>query len=497
MKSTTALNSRSMIRRRIHTLLLTSATCLVLSACGGGGSSSAPAPVPVTVAQPSATISAAPSAVLTGQPITLTWSSQNSGATGCDASGAWSGQVGLSGTQVITPSTPGNTTFTITCGSAASSVSVPVTAAPAQASNTVAVTLDSGPSTSVSSLNVPFVSVTICRPGTSVCQTIDHVMVDTGSYGLRLIAPVDASLGLPALAVSGSTSTMECAQFISGYTWGGVFQADVKLGGEVAPTQSIQLLGSPQGNSVAAPSACTSTGANIGTVAALGANGILGVGLLRQDCGTACVTSAISATYYACTGSSCASTRMPLAQQVSNPVFAFATDNNGIVLTLPSVAANGATTLAGTLAFGIGTQTDNTIVSEIRYAADASGNFTTIFNGRTMTASFLDSGSNGLFFNDTALPSCSLSTGFYCPISPLTLTAVNQAFDGSASGNVSFTLSDVDTLGAGVVAAPVGGTNGGRHSSGANAFDWGLPFFFGRRVFVGFEGTPGGPYWAY
>jgi hypothetical protein len=37
----------------------------------------------------------------------------------------------------------------------------------------------------------------------------------------------------------------------------------------------------------------------------------------------------------------------------------------------------------------------------------------------------------------------------------------------------------------------------------SNSFDWGLPFFFGRAVYVGFKGRTAtgisitGPYWAY
>ncbi|MEO5671342.1 MAG: DUF3443 family protein, partial [Ramlibacter sp.] len=46
------------------------------------------------------------------------------------------------------------------------------------------------------------------------------------------------------------------------------------------------------------------------------------------------------------------------------------------------------------------------------------------------------------------------------------------------------------------VAAHIGGDFGED-----NTFDWGLPFFFGRNVFVAFTGasTPRGigPYWAY
>src|ERR1700735_4765928 len=39
--------------------------------------------------------------------------------------------------------------------------------------------------------NAPFVSVTLCAPGsTTNCQTIDHVLVDTGSVGLRVLQSV-------------------------------------------------------------------------------------------------------------------------------------------------------------------------------------------------------------------------------------------------------------------------------------------------------------------
>src|SRR5512133_1888643 len=35
-------------------------------------------------------------------------------------------------------------------------------------------------------VNLPMASVTVCIPGTSECQTIDNVLVDTGSVGLRI-----------------------------------------------------------------------------------------------------------------------------------------------------------------------------------------------------------------------------------------------------------------------------------------------------------------------
>jgi hypothetical protein len=35
-------------------------------------------------------------------------------------------------------------------------------------------------------VNEPCVTVTVCAPGTGRCQSIPNVLLDTGSYGLRL-----------------------------------------------------------------------------------------------------------------------------------------------------------------------------------------------------------------------------------------------------------------------------------------------------------------------
>jgi len=37
-------------------------------------------------------------------------------------------------------------------------------------------------------VNTPCTSVTVCIPGTQSCQTIDNILVDTGSYGLRIFS---------------------------------------------------------------------------------------------------------------------------------------------------------------------------------------------------------------------------------------------------------------------------------------------------------------------
>src|SRR4051812_33659215 len=70
------------------------------------------------------------------------------------------------------------------------------TSPPPAAGNVVAVTLDGG--ADGSAFNSAFVSVTVCQPGTQNCQAVDHVLVDTGSFGLRLAASaLQSGLALP------------------------------------------------------------------------------------------------------------------------------------------------------------------------------------------------------------------------------------------------------------------------------------------------------------
>ena len=397
----------------------------------------------------------------------------------------------------------GTYTYSVTCGGGAGSATgSAVLAVSAGANNAASVIIDNGPAAISGSINVLYVSVTVCRPGTTICQTIDHVLVDTGSVGLRLLTPLNAALALPAVTTASGAPAATCAKFVSGFAWGPVQRADVKIGGETAPSLPIQVVSDSSPSFATIPRDCSSAGSNLGSIAALGANGILGISMFKQDCGSACANVAISGAYYACTSARCTSSSMALAQQVSNPVASFATNNNGVILVLPAVPAGGATALTGTLIFGIGTQANNHIESETVYAADGSGHFTSSYQGRSLPRSFLDSGSNGLFFDDGGIRPCTLSVGFYCPLTALNLSATNSSFDGARSSVVNFRIESVDSLGAAVVAASIGGTYSGVAAAPVNgSFDWGLPFFFGRRVFVAIEGAASpagpGPYWAY
>jgi len=366
---------------------------------------------------------------------------------------------------------------------------------PSSTANQVAITVNQGLS---GQPDTPNVSVTICVPGTTTCQTIPNVLLDTGSFGLRLFAS-SVTIPLPT-RTTGSGTLTNCAQFGLGTTYGSVRLADIKLAGETASSTSIQMIADP--NFSTAPSTCSNHGALVTSPAALGSNGILGIGSEPIDC-PGCVTNASAGAYYNCaSSSSCTQTTAAAALQVTNPVVNFPQDNNGASITLPSVAATGSAGVSGTLTFGIGTQANNVLGSAAiytitTYAASAQyyGTFTTLFNGGSNVA-FVDSGSNGLFFNDSGIAQCTISRGFYCPASTLNLNAVMQGNNGTNSSQ-NFSIANAQTLFSSSVYAM--SNLGGTETVGY--FDWGLPFFFGRTIYTAIDGhsTPGGsgPYIAF
>jgi Protein of unknown function (DUF3443) len=378
--------------------------------------------------------------------------------------------------------------------------STPVgTTPPPAGANVVSVVVDGGPA-GTSDVNTLFTTVTVCIPGsTTSCQTISHIQVDTASYGLRILARV-LTLSLPVQTMTNADSLVECTQFVGGYSWGPVALADVQISGETAHSVPVQVIGDPSFTNI--PAACSGTGTEEDTVAAFGANGILGVGAFAQDCGAGCVSTVDNGDYYACSSTLCQPTAVSLASQVPNPVALFATDNNGVIVQLPSVAAQGAATVAGSLIFGIDTQSNNKSGSQSVITLDNFGEFETAFSGGILSQSFLDTGSNGLYFNDSSLTACTATnvTDFYCPASTQSLTAAVQGQNG-VSVNVSFSVGDAQTLGANdptFVAFP---TLAGPYPGITASFDWGLPFFYGRAVYTVIENSTTsvgtGPYVAF
>src|SRR5659263_155369 len=138
-------------------------------------------------------------------------------------------------------------------GSAPALTSVPGTPTlnslpiPPPVSNALSVTVDAGPAGTGYNVNRLYTDVTICHPGsTTQCQTIDHVLVDTGSTGLRLLSSAMApALNLNRLT-GGALPLLNCAQFVDNrFAWGPVATADVVLGGKTAASVPIQIIADP------------------------------------------------------------------------------------------------------------------------------------------------------------------------------------------------------------------------------------------------------------
>jgi hypothetical protein len=329
--------------------------------------------------------------------------------------------------------------------------------------------------------------VTVCVPGTSTCQTIPNIQLDTGSYGLRIVSSVlNVKLPLSSMPMASGQQLVECTNFADGYSWGSVRMATVQMANETATNIPVQVLGDV---SYTVPTGCAS-GDEENTVSAIGANGILGIGVAPVDCGTACSGTSFAqySNYYACSGSSCTAAQVPTANQVANPVVSF-TDNNGVIVELPQVSNTGSASATGTLVFGINTATNNKLAAAQTYPTDDYGDLNnSSFNGSKLIA-FFDTGSNAYFFTDSSLPQCSGSyAGFYCPTSGQTLS-VTLGGQSGATGTANVGILSANTLfanGNNYAFNDLGGQIGGTGGS----FDLGLPFFYGRYMYFGINQAP-------
>jgi len=404
----------------------------------------------------------------------------------------------------------------------------PTPAPPPAIVNTTSIVMDAGPAAlqiganAYSAFNEPYVTITICAPGsTTNCQTIDHIILDTGSVGLRIIQPVLTSSLLAALPVETSATgngVGECYQYVNSYAFGSVRQADFQIAGEKVTNIPFQTIGDT-GSYTSIPATCSAGGGTpIKTVQDFGANGIIGIGTTATDCGTICAAGNSSAAiYYDCPSSGCsgiisrASSATAPFQQLPNPVAAFPQDNNGTIIALPAVPQAGLASVTGTVTFGIGTQSDNALSAPNILALTTStsrlgpGLLSAAYNGKALTQSFLDSGSQEYFFIDTSLPGCTQAAfiAFYCPTSPLSLSPLITAIDGTTASG-AFLLYNPNNANATATVAPGLGVNPTLVTPPlpfANSFDFGVPFFYGKSVYTAIEGRSAGgrqgPYVAF
>jgi Protein of unknown function (DUF3443) len=340
------------------------------------------------------------------------------------------------------------------------------------------------------SLNYSYITITVCAPGTTTCQTIDHVWLDTGSVGLRLPSNTLNAVMLAALPNSqgGGNPLAECYYFGGGMVWGSIRTADLYVSGEKAASLPVQVTGDL---AEAVPADCDNGQNSWNAAGDLPGNAILGIAPLATDCAKTCSDAD---NYYSCSGGGCAIYNVATNQALPNPITMFAGDNNGYVVQMPKISDSvGANSPIGTLTFGIGTRSNNTLTAQNVYQA-AIGEYTEVtvsLNGQMYDHAFFDNGTDCYAFDTTdgtTFPDCGgMNEGFYCPPTPLSLTAtVTDA--SSSTGSLPIEIGNATNL---FNQLPADGTaldNLAGDVMEAGTFIIGAPVFFGRKIFFGIAG---------
>jgi hypothetical protein len=270
--------------------------------------------------------------------------------------------------------------------------------------------------------------------------------------------------------------------------------------------------------------------------------------MLPYDCGQTCTSpdnyTNFFVQYYVCPDSvsaNCRPAAVDTAEQVQNPVVHFGPievnvqpDDNGTIVSLPTLPEYGAGVARGSLVFGIGTRANNqidpvakTIFADVNpYLKTTVGStspptpvdtctdsattictsnpdylyFTTTVGSIPYPDSYIDSGSNAYFFktNDTSFGlNCKSSTGsaatggWYCPSGavPVARSATLSDWLGNTA-TVGFSIANSDLLfnTSSTAFNNLGGSFGTSAAGASQTFVWGLPFFYGRSVYTSIWG---------
>jgi Protein of unknown function (DUF3443) len=348
--------------------------------------------------------------------------------------------------------------------------------------NTLPIQIQQFSGSSMATVNIPYVTVSLCD-ASNHCADIPNVLLDSGSTGFRLLTSALNGTGLNLATVnSGNGVVGECAYFASGYLWGAIREATIQLGQQSTQTSvPIQVI-----DDSAVPAGGGTTycmGAATDMSIQLQANGILGVSAFLNDSGN----------FFLCDAGSCVtmnasdSTATSTGQKPVNPIAKLpAAYSNGIIVQMPATPPTGVTTATGTLLLGINSVSNNQLGSSTNvYALSSQGELNVSVNGIAGTG-FIDSGSNGYFVSLAGVPQCSSpDVGFYCPTDPVSLT-LQISSGATSSASLSAQIGNTYTL---LQSHHLALPELGGPSAISGQTDLGLPFFYGRSIAFGMEGT--------
>jgi len=198
------------------TAALTETSTFGLTCTGPGGSGNASTTVTVSAPTPAPTLNltATPTAVTQGGSATLSWTTTN--ATGCSASGDWSGSRGTSGSvSTGALSTVKTYSYSLTCTGPGGSVSRTATVVVSAAPPVPTVTINASPTTvgvnGSSTLTWSSANTTACTASggwsgaksTSGSQSTG-ALTQTSSFGLNCTGPGESAAGSVTVTVTGA-----------------------------------------------------------------------------------------------------------------------------------------------------------------------------------------------------------------------------------------------------------------------------------------------------
>lgn len=373
--------------------------------------------------------------------------------------------------------------------------------------NTVPLIVDGG--YNYDAINRPFIALRLCQSGTSNCQIFDHILVDTGSTGLRINQSQISSTLLAALTpiTYQNQNVYQCMQYAAGYDFGQVFSADVRLADKFASSISIEIIN--DGDQTGIPATCTGS-TSFANLNEMGAKGIIGINPYSYPDNNYTSGGVYLGSNYTQVNDP---TTIPTQLNI-NPVAALGSESSGFIMTLPSVTGASNGILEGSLILGLNTESNNMIssllaeslITVVTGSNDSSfpvGFFisSTSAGGVGDTDSIFDSGTPTYYFYSSMQQCTGSQAGFYCPTSTAnswnsTITPESGSAISLAVQIIGYSAIDQSIMpGLGEVAS----------YSNLDLTLYGLTFFFGHSIYVGLMGPAGStntplgtsPVWGY